>query len=217
MARNQVCFRCVHWLKRSLQTWACAPMAGGFLCSWANEAAGSWGKGPFPTPDLSVPLWMSPAGTNMDTQGSWSKDGKREGVWGALLLNWLMVSPYSALWNHALRTQTMRQPQPCMEPTPPVLSSLQCPPSSLSPRLLPARICNYFTHFSHLFLQAGECSRLARTGCLYSVHALQGKMGIAKAASSVLSGTSPKSMSAITFNTILEAVGVFNACSEHLI
>lgn len=38
--RNQVCSRCVHWLKRSLQTWACAPKAGGFLCSRAKEFLG---------------------------------------------------------------------------------------------------------------------------------------------------------------------------------
>lgn len=124
-AGSQVCSRCVHWLKRSLQTWACAPMAGGFLCSWAKETAGSWGKGPFPTPDLlSVPLWMSPASTDKDTQGSWSKAGKREGMWGAFLLNCPIVFPYSALWNCALRTQTMRQPQHCMEATP-AHSSLQ--------------------------------------------------------------------------------------------
>lgn len=143
MAGNQVCSRCLYWLKRSLPAWACTPMAGGFLCSWANETAGCWGKGQFPAPDLlSVPLWMSPASTNVDAQSSWSKDGKREGMSAAILLNCLIVSPYSVLWNCALRMQTTRQPQPCIEATPPGHSSLQCPPSSLSPRLLPARMYN---------------------------------------------------------------------------
>lgn len=145
MAGKQVCSRCVHWLKRSLQTWACAPMAplaGGFLRSRANETAACWGKSGLPTPDLlSVPLWMSPASTNVGTQSSWSKDGKRERMWPAVLLNCLIVSPYSALWNCALRMQTRRQHSP--EWMQHHLSiHLQCPPSSLSPQLLHARMYN---------------------------------------------------------------------------
>lgn len=90
--------------EKKLATWPCAPKAGGFLCSWANETGDSWGKGWFPTPDLlSVPLRIESSkhkhGHPKQLEQGWEERGNVT----CLLLSCLIVSPYSALWNRALR------------------------------------------------------------------------------------------------------------------